>query len=106
MFREWAPHATAIYLIGETNGWERREAFRLKPLAGGVWELRLPVEALWHGMLYKLWIEWEGGAGERSPAYVRRVVQDDMTKLFTAQVWEPEKATSGNIRKPLPSSIL
>ena len=91
VFREWAPHAAAIYLIGETNGWERREAFRLKPLAGGVWELRLPAEALWHGMLYKLWIEWEGGAGERIPAYVRRVVQDDMTKLFTAQVWEPEK---------------
>ena len=27
VFREWAPHATAIYLIGESNDWQRRENF-------------------------------------------------------------------------------
>ena len=43
-----------------------------------------------HGVLYKLWIEWPGGGGERIPAYCTRVVQDPQTKVFCAQVWNPE----------------
>ena len=42
-----------------------------------------------HGDLYKLFIEWPGGGAERLPSYVRRVVQDPQTKVFSAQVWEP-----------------
>lgn len=89
VFREWAPHATAIYMIGESNEWQKREEFRLHRLDGGIWEVGLPAEAMWHGMVYKLWIEWENGAGERLPGYVRRVVQDDLSKIYAAQVWEP-----------------
>lgn len=89
VFREWAPHATDIFLIGESNDWQKREEFRLRPLDDGVWETELPAEAMWHGMEYKLWIEWPEGKGERLPAYATRVVQDDITKIFTAQVWEP-----------------
>ena len=44
-----------------------------------------------HGDLYKLKVYWDGGCGERIPAWVRRVVQDEQTKIFSAQVWEPEK---------------
>ena len=33
----------------------------------------------------------EGGRGERIPAWANRVVQDDNTKIFSAQVWAPEK---------------
>lgn len=91
VFREWAPNATAIYLIGESNDWQKREEYRLHRLQHGVWELELPADAIWHGMDYKLWMEWNGGAGERIPAYVNRVVQDDISKIFTAQVWLPEK---------------
>jgi len=36
-------------------------------------------------------VKWPGGQGERIPAWVRRVVQDDVTKIFSAQVWAPEK---------------
>lgn len=89
VFREWAPTATAIYIIGESNDWQKREEYRLRPLNGGVWEVELPEEAMWHGMEYKLWVEWEGGSGERIPAYAMRVVQDDITKIFSAQVWAP-----------------
>lgn len=67
VFREWAPHATAIYLIGESNDWQRRENFSFHRLEGGVWELELPEEALWHGMDYKFWVEWPEGGGERIP---------------------------------------
>ncbi|MDR2764649.1 MAG: alpha amylase C-terminal domain-containing protein [Tannerella sp.] len=90
VFREWAPNATAIYLVGMFNGWQKREDFRLTRLANGVWEIELPEVALHHGDLYKLLVEWEGGCGERIPAWCRRVVQDGETKIFSAQVWQPE----------------
>lgn len=91
VFREWAPNATAIFLIGESNDWQKRENFRLHPLGKGVWEIEIPAQEMWHGMHYKLWVEWDGGSGERIPAYARRVVQDDLSKIFTTQVWLPEK---------------
>lgn len=94
VFREWAPNATAIYLIGESNDWQKRENFRLHPLGKGVWEIEVPAQEMWHGMHYKLWVEWNGGRGERIPAYARRVVQDDISKIFTTQVWLPEKPYS------------
>ena len=60
VFREWAPNATKIYLIGEFNNWKRTEAYALKPLGGGNWEIVLPSMFLDHGNLYKLYIEWPG----------------------------------------------
>ena len=90
VFREWAPNATAIYFLGDFNGWKKHHRFQLTPLGKGVWEIQLPNETLVHGALYKLLIEWEGGRGERIPAWSRRVVQDDKTHLFAAQVWEPK----------------
>ena len=91
VLREWAPNASRIYLIGDCNNWKRSEAFAFKPVGQGNWELRLPEVFLHHGDLYKLWIEWQGGGGERLPAYVTRAVQDPQTKVFSAQVWEPAK---------------
>jgi len=89
VFREWAPNATRIYLIGEFNNWRRTEAYALKPCGNGNWEIRLGSMFLSHGELYKLFIEWPGGGGERIPAYVTRTVQDPVTKVFCAQVWDP-----------------
>ena len=89
IFREWAPNASRIYLIGEFNNWKRTTAYELKPAGGGNWELRLPDMFLSHGDLYKLFIEWPGGGAARRPSYVGRVVQDPQTKVFIAQVWEP-----------------
>ena len=91
VLREWAPNATRMYLVGDFNNWKRTPDYQLKPIGGGNWELTLPGMFLRHGALYKLWIEWPGGAGERIPAYVTRVVQDDATKVFSAQVWDPAK---------------
>ena len=92
VLREWAPNASAIWLIGESNEWQKREAFRMRRLEGGVWVLNLPEEELWHEMIYKLWVEWPGGSGERIPSHVTRVVQDDISKVFAAQVWSPDHA--------------
>lgn len=90
-FREWAPHASRIHLIGEFSNWQRLPAFELKPTHQGVWELLLPTETLRHGQYYKMYVEWPGGAGERIPAWATRVVQDPDTRLFSAQIWQPDK---------------
>ncbi|MBQ9463091.1 MAG: alpha amylase C-terminal domain-containing protein [Bacteroidales bacterium] len=89
VIREWAPSATRIYLIGDFNNWKRTPDYMFTPVGQGNWELRVPEMFLTHGALYKLWIEWPGGGGERIPAYCTRVVQDPETKVFCAQVWNP-----------------
>ena len=91
IFREWAPNATQIFLIGDFNEWKEVKKYAMKPKANGNWEIKLPADALHHGDLYKLKVYWEGGCGERIPAWATRVVQDDQTKIFSAQVWAPEK---------------
>lgn len=92
VFREWAPNATEIYLVGDFNDWKEDEAYRCRRIEGtGNWELKMPASALKHGDLYKLHVKWNGGMGERIPAWSRRVVQDEQTKLFAAQVWAPRK---------------
>ena len=92
IFREWAPNATAIYLIGDFNGWKEDAKFAAKRVKNsGNWELKLPAKAMAHGQLYKMSVHWEGGQGERIPAWCRRVVQDSETKIFSAQVWAPEQ---------------
>ncbi|MDO5394413.1 MAG: alpha amylase C-terminal domain-containing protein [Bacteroidales bacterium] len=90
VFREWAPNATAIYLTGDFNGWKADDTYALKRIGeNGVWEITLPAHALHHGDLYKMLVQWDGGQGERIPAYATRVVQDPDTHLFSAQVWDP-----------------
>lgn len=90
VFREWAPNATEIYLIGTFNDWQQDENYRLIAIGNGVWEAKFPTKAIQHGDLYKLLIKWNGGSGERIPAYATRVVQDEQTYIFSAQVWAPK----------------
>ncbi len=90
IMREWAPNATEIYLIGEFSDWDVKEAFRLIRLEHGVWEILLKEDEVSHGDRYKLLVRWEGGQGERIPAWCNRVVQNPETKVFDAQVWIPE----------------
>ena len=100
VFREWAPNATKIYIIGEFNNWKRSDIYALKPIGGGNWEIVLPSMFLDHGTLFKLYIEWKGGGAERLPAYVTRTVQDPHTKSFCAQVWDPVKPYVWKNKKP------
>ena len=92
VFREWAPQATDIFLVGDFNNWTESESYKCNRIAGtGNWELYLPLDAISHGNLYKMHVKWEGGSGERIPAWATRVVQDDITKIFSAQVWAPKE---------------
>jgi len=91
ILREWAPNANKVRLIGAFSDWKEKDNYSFSSVGNeGVWELRLPQEALKHGDLYRLHLHWPGGEGDRIPAYARRVVQDNATKIFNAQVWRPE----------------
>lgn len=91
VFREYAPNAQTVYLCGDFSDWKIEERFKLQPLgSSGQWELRMPTDAIKHEDLYHLLIQWDGGEGTRLPAYTTRVVQDEESKIFTAQVWDPK----------------
>ena len=92
VFREWAPNAENIFLIGDMTDWQEEEAFSLKRLDNGVWEIRLPPDTFKHRDLYRLRIHWPGGKGDRIPVYARRIVQDSTTLIFNAQVWLPKSS--------------
>ncbi|HEX2968169.1 MAG TPA: alpha amylase C-terminal domain-containing protein [Bacteroidales bacterium] len=92
VFREWAPNATKIYITGNFTLWKDQDEYLLTKInSNGDWEIHLPYNALKHGDMYKLSVYWQGGKGERIPSYANRVVQDESTKIFSAQVWYPEE---------------
>ena len=91
VMREWAPNATEIYLVGDFNNWSELPQYKMKRIDNGNWEIKLKPRAMKHGDLFKLHVHWNGGWGERIPAWINRVVQDERTKVFSAQVWAPEE---------------
>ena len=93
IIREWAPDAVEIYLVGTINNWTETDNFRFDKINdNGDWELKLKPDQLPEGSLFKLSIKWEGGSGLRIPAYATRVVQDDATKIFSAE-YAPSKCS-------------
>ena len=91
VFRESAPNASKIFLVGEFNNWRELPEFELKKITNDNWEIILPPDVLHHKELYKLSIYWKGGHGFRIPSYVTRVLQDKDTKIYNAQVWDPRE---------------
>ena len=94
-YREWAPDALQLRLIGDFNDWDRfahpmtRDSF-------GVWSLFLPdsqyAGRLTHQSLLKVHVISKSGCMDRIPAYIRRVLHDPKTNNFTAQYWNPPAA--------------
>ena len=92
VLREWAPNATDIYVVGDFNGWKESAKFAMKRVGKtGNWEIKIKDKSFKHGSLFKLNVHWDGGQGERIPAWINRVVQDPETKIFSAQAWAPEQ---------------
>jgi 1,4-alpha-glucan branching enzyme len=105
IFREWAPNATDVYIIGIFTEWKEKQEYRMKMInRNGDWEIILPQGALNHGDLFKLSVHWEGGKGERIPSYATRVIQDDKTKIFSAQVWSPSEPYTWKVNDFSPAS--
>ena len=93
-YREWAPAAKSLSLVGEFNGWDR-DADPLTRGENGVWNLFLPdteyAQRLVHGSLVKVHVETADGGMDRIPAYIRRAVQDPESHSFTGQYWSPQQ---------------
>ena len=91
-YREWAPGAEALSLIGDFNRWNRQAHPMIRD-DRGVWSIFLPDDdpdgRPAHGSHVKVHVVAANGALDRVPAYCRRAVQDQRTLIFCAQHWDP-----------------
>ncbi|MCW3108901.1 MAG: 1,4-alpha-glucan (Glycogen) branching enzyme GH3-type [Segetibacter sp.] len=94
-YREWAPAAQQLSLIGDFNGWDRT-THQLERNNKGDWEIFLPFEeykeTFVHGSKVKVNVQGNNGSKDRIPAYITRVIQDPATHDFSGQLWFPEEA--------------
>lgn len=90
-YREWAPSAEALSLIGDFNGWDRA-ANRMSVDEWGIWSLFLAdkyyADRLIHGSEIKVHVLSALGGLDRIPAYIQRVVQEGDAD-FSGQYWAP-----------------
>jgi 1,4-alpha-glucan branching enzyme len=96
VYREWAPAAKQLYLMGDFNWWDR-ESHPLRRNHRGDWEIFLPYEEYKSTFIHQSRIKVRViGANDtdldRIPAYIRRVVQDEETHDFAGQLWFPESS--------------
>ncbi len=89
-YREWAPAAEALYLLGDFNDWNN-DTHPLYAKEDGIWEIFLPDEngqqQLQHEQLIKVRIHSHGKVKNRIPVYIKRAVQNEETKIFSGQLW-------------------
>jgi 1,4-alpha-glucan branching enzyme len=91
-YREWAPGAHYLALIGDFNGWDRG-ADPLSRDEWGIWSIFLPDRVyrsrLTHGSRVKVHVASTDGGWDRIPAYIRRVIQEEDSVHYTGQYWQP-----------------
>ena len=109
VFREWAPGADEIHLIGDFNNWNRT-SHPLTRLEGGVWEIAIPsADAIAHNSRVLIEIAHDGKRFDRIPSYIHATRQNPETLRFEGVVWEPEapfRWTDGGYKKHKPSPML
>lgn len=102
-FREWAPNADEIYIIGDMTNWEKSIEFKLnKNIEQGTFHKEFPGNAFKHNQHFRLLLISANEALDRIPTAATRVVQNSKTLIFNAQVWDPEikfKFKHQNIKK-------
>ncbi len=104
IFRDFLPHATKVLLTGTFTNWEDDERYALKRLDDGTWEGKFAADMLHPGDLYKMRVFWDGGSGDRIPVYATRVLQDDNTKIFSAEVYFPENPYKFKVKRFTPDT--
>ena len=94
IYREWAPAAKGLFLIGDFNNWEYF-THPLQNIGNGIWEIKLSnkkyKETFVHQSKIKVVVQTEENTLPRIPAYITRVIQNENTKDFAGQLWFPEK---------------
>lgn len=108
-YREWAPKAKALYLIGEFNHWERH-ANPMNRLDNGVWELFLDdkryADKFGHLAEVKVHVVSGEKRVDRIPAYIKYVTQEENSNDFIGRVWHPEKSFKWTDKKFKPKEAL
>ncbi len=93
-YREWAPAARQLFLIGDFNDWNR-QSHPLQKNEQGIWEVFLPdqeyASRFGHQTKVKVHVDAANGRLDRIPPYIRRAVQDPVSYDFAGQVWLPEE---------------
>jgi 1,4-alpha-glucan branching enzyme len=87
-YREWAPGAQALSLVGDFNGWNR-DAHPMTADAYGVWSIFVAGDAIAHAARVKVYVRSDAGGEDRIPAYIRRVEFDRQGQNATGIVWMP-----------------
>lgn len=106
VYREWAPAADNVFIMGDMNNWNQTE-LRLTPIGNGIFEIYLWGERnLYHGCKVKTVIEKDGQRFERVPLYARRVVQDDNTYVWCAEIFDEEYIWQNERPKPARSPMI
>ncbi|MDR2832222.1 MAG: alpha amylase C-terminal domain-containing protein, partial [Streptococcaceae bacterium] len=88
VYREWAPNATSMQLVGDFNNWDGRnhELFKLGP--NGQWGLsvsgQMPI-----GSRVKVRITANGQTFDRLPTYITYAIQDKQTHEFHGVLYLP-----------------
>lgn len=89
-YREWAPDAESLHLIGDFNGWNT-QTHPLIRKPDGSWELFIPEhDNLSHLSRVKVRVCSHGQCRDRIPLYIRKVQQDLTTHDFNGQIWMPD----------------
>ncbi len=92
VYREWAPAAKEMHMLGDFNGWDHA-SHPMKPVGNGNWEIELKgANAIKHLSRWKVAVtDQNGNTQDRIPLYARYVMQDKETHGFNAVVWNPRK---------------
>lgn len=89
-YREWAPGAEALILVGDFDNWG--SGYTLKKRDDGVWEVFIQgKKALTHLSKVKVRIEGGGQVRDRIPAFIKYTIQDPESHDFSGAIWSPEK---------------
>ncbi|HIR88954.1 MAG TPA: 1,4-alpha-glucan-branching enzyme, partial [Candidatus Fimimorpha faecalis] len=91
VYREWAPAADEMYLIGDFNGWNKT-SHPMEKKENGVFEIQLDgKDALYNGCKVKAIVVNGDRVMERIPLYAKYVTQDPVTYMWCAEIYEEEK---------------
>jgi len=91
VYREWAPAADSLYLIGNFNDWNGT-SHPLMPIGNGAWEIVLDDASIdLHNTRVKVKVNSNGKSIDRIPLYIKRAVQDENSYDYSGVVWLPDK---------------
>lgn len=94
VYREWAPHADALYLVGDFNDWTPH-SHPLERKENGDWEIQLEGrDALAHEQRIKVIVNYDNEDHYKIPLYCHRVVQEvhaDGSIDWMGILWAPEE---------------